>query len=289
MFRKSPSPSPSPEDESRQEIPFKKLTLKEVLGRGKFGVVHEADWKKHGTVAVKIIHDGSAGDRVYSTTELEAVHDAFEKELEVLARASAASSRVCRLRGHSYTKDGLPCIVMDLYEGGSLRNALNAYDGDLPYDMFLSFIKDMAKGLRDLHRINIVLRDLKPDNCLVDADNRVVLSDFGISRVVEETAGHHTRQIGTHIYMAPESFASSYVSSECDLWAWACCVVHLYSGKRPWHHVPRGALYQLIDTEHPLIPKDMPSPLRKLLKRCFRHDPSKRATAEECWAVVSQM
>ncbi|KNC56268.1 serine/threonine protein kinase [Thecamonas trahens ATCC 50062] len=290
-FRRSPSSSSGAASPTalKQFIPFKKLALKEVLGRGKFGVVHAADWKKHGRVAVKIIHDGSTTPTALSPDQAEAVHEAFEKELDVLARACAASDRVCELKGSSVTKEGFPCLVMELYDGGSLRNVLNEHRGKLPHDLFLSFVKDMARGVRDMHRINIVLRDLKPDNCLVDSDSRVFLSDFGISRVVEETAGLHTRQIGTHIYMAPESFASSKVSSECDIWALACCIVHLYSGKRPWHHVPRTAFYQLIDTQHPLIPKSMPAPLRKLLRKCFRHEPEARPTADECYAVIAEL
>lgn len=240
-------------------------------------------------MAVKVVCDGGVSPAMLTDKQIAAINSAFRKELSILARASASSARVCALKGYVFAPAG-PGIVMQLYAKGSLRDVLAAYQGaGLPWPMFLSFARDMAEGVRDMHAVSIVLRDLKPENCLVDGDDRLYLSDFGISRVVEETAGLRTRQIGTHIYMAPESFESELVSSECDVWALGCCLVHLFSGQRPWHHVDRKAFYRLVQTQHPLIPAAMPARLRSLVKQCFARNPKRRPTADECYSAICSL
>ena len=80
-------------------------------------------------------------------------------------------------------------IVMQLCEGGDLRQALSSYRGSMSRRWKVRVMLDISRGLEYLHSVRIVHRDLKPANILLDLSGRAKLADFGLSGYVEDTRG----------------------------------------------------------------------------------------------------
>lgn len=103
----------------------------------------------------------------------------------------------------------------------------------------MPFAMAIARGLEELHSRNIIACDLKPDNILCTDTGHAVIADFGISYVVSTTVGcvRPTNAQGTDNYMAPEQMFGGEEGGEVcfksDVWAFACSVIHMLTGRRP--------------------------------------------------------
>ena len=93
---------------------------------------------------------------------------------------------------------GRPYIVMELMPGTTLQDLVDR-DGPMPIEKAISKISDVIDGLREAHRLGVVHRDVKPSNCFLDADGRVKIGDFGLSKslVASDRADAH-RHVHRH-------------------------------------------------------------------------------------------
>ena len=154
----------------------------------------------------------------------------------MLLHATQNCHHVCRYHGITQ-KDDKFLIVMALYKGGSLAAHLTKQPGrKLGMVPALNILRDICRGLQELHSCGVAVLDLKPDNVLMTQSGSAVLSDFGISRIVTGTIGV-TKQsgvMGTFQYMPPEQFDDkAYVGIKCDMWALACTLIHMVNGEAP--------------------------------------------------------
>ena len=188
----------------------------QVLGESTFGRVR-AGWLRVGRnrrlpVAVKTID--------MPGSEQEAV----EKELKAHRHAAQHCSGVCLLFG-SCQHDGRLCIVMKQYER-SLRAAIAA--GPLDDATVCRWAHTLFRALDQLHESGLVVRDIKPENILLDAHGEAVLSDFGISARLQTVATVDAGVRGTFNYMAPEAFDERNAPGPpLDVWSMACVVVEM--------------------------------------------------------------
>lgn len=139
-------------------------------------------------------------------------------------------------RYHGIAKKGNEfLIVMEHYGGGSLTYfILNQPQGKVPLPKALDILKDICRGLQELHRRNVAVLDLKPDNVLMTEDGTAVLADFGISRIVTHTIS--TVAGGTPNFQPPEQFdigGQAYQGPKCDMWALACTFLNMVTGQAP--------------------------------------------------------
>src|SRR5262245_16289816 len=128
--------------------------------------------------------------------------------------------------------DGVPFVVMELVEGGSLRARMEK--GRVPLERALQWLRDVADALASAHRAGLVHRDVKPENLLLTADDRIKIGDFGASKELEQpfdaiaptlTAPGQalTREghvVGTPRYMAPEQLCGDALDGRADQFAW---------------------------------------------------------------------
>lgn len=202
-------------------------TLGRVLGQGAYGIVYAC--KKRGSgeeYAVKMI------DKV------ETPLNEIEHEAEMLRRL--AHRTVVRLHAVFYEKTFV-CMVMDSYAGGACIDGMQLYweqHGMLPKPVVKSVSNQMIGSIAWLHQNNVVHRDVKGDNYLMDRPDigdlecRIYLSDFGT--VCELPEGDRLRsQCGTKTYWAPELFAGSY-GLKVDVWALGVIFFGLLTGKFPF-------------------------------------------------------
>jgi len=157
--------------------------------------------------------------------------------------------------------------------------------GKLEPALVIRYAYSLFRTLRQLHECGVVVRDIKSDNILLDAYGELVITDFGISHVLQTvTHVQQTNMNGTFNYMAPEAFSEGAVGRPVDIWAMACVDVEMHSGLMPWAGMRMEQIITAvhIDKRAPAVPETAPA--AKLLRRCFATAPADRPSAAEMMA-----
>ena len=200
------------------------------------------------------------------------------------------------------TEDGIVYLVMELLEGRSLRDRLNA-EGALPIDDVVTISRQVCDALAAAHRVGIVHRDLKPDNIFLLADPtqpgvlRSKLFDFGVAKLLgeqEKQVGHKTiagSVVGTPFYLSPEQALCQDVGAAADIYAMGVVMFEMVTGRVPFAAEQLVLLLNAILKE-PAPPAsqfrpDVPAFLDRLILRCLEKDPGGRPqTMEEVVALL---
>ncbi len=155
--------------------------------------------------------------------------------------------------------------------------------------------KQICIAVAELHAQNIVVADLKPQNILIDEYDNCVVADFGISTILSHGMEHRMSDglHGTFNYMSPEAFDPETfggVTTQTDAWSFACCIVEMVSGKRPWDNTSMSAICYKIATarESPTVPASLPRLVRDTLIACFSYDRIDRPSFPEIYRVFEK-
>ncbi len=237
------------------------------LGAGGMGEVYRAkDTKLDREVAVKILPEAWAQDPERLAR--------FEREAKVLA--SLNHPNIAQIYG---VEDD--ALVMELVAGEPLK-------GPLPLETALNYARQIAEALEAAHEKGIVHRDLKPANILVTPEGVVKVLDFGLAAVAPASAGDSTISptltmratqagmlMGTAAYMSPEQAAGKPVDKRADIWSFGVVFWEMLSGQRLFDgetisHTLADVLRGPIDFDK--LPKETPSPVRNVLRRCLNRD-----------------
>ena len=176
-------------------------------------------------------------------------------------------------------------LVTELMHFGSLRDVLDR-NPELPWSTRLKLAKDAAKGMAYLHKRNIIHRDLKSQNLLVDKRWTCKIADFGISTVKEAKTRTMTC-IGTPMYMAPEVLAKSKYSEKADVFSFGILLVEIYTGQVPYSSKKYARLNQAQlmfkicnENARPEI-ENIPEALRELINDCWNMEAKLRPSFSE--------
>jgi Protein kinase domain/GAF domain len=125
-------------------------------------------------------------------------------------------------------------LVMDLVRGKDLGAVLKREGNPgLPVERAIEYVQQAAEALHYVHAQQIVHRDVKPQNLILDDEGQIILVDFGVARQMDDEEPTGTIGIGTPRYMAPEVFAEGAVSPRSDVFGLAATMWTLLSGKPP--------------------------------------------------------
>jgi serine/threonine-protein kinase len=214
--------------------------LERTLGEGGMAAVHLAhDLELDRPVAVKILNPALAAD--------EAFRERFLREARNAARL--AHPNVVHVFDAGTDDDGVPYIVMEYVEGGTL-----AERGKLEPGEAIALVLQAAAGLAHAHAAGLVHRDVTPGNLLVRSDGTLKVADFGIARAAEEGRLTQTGTIlGTAAYLSPEQAAGKEATPAADVYALGAVVYELLTGRTP--HV-FASLVELVrmQQEEPIVP-----------------------------------
>jgi len=253
---------------SPQEIQWGKL-----LKNGSFGAVHEGIWRNI-RVAVKIILQDPP------------VHVSGEDPHanEILMAAQMRHKNIVQFYGHGQTEKTEQCpskkyLVMELMKRGSLNRVLQK--SQLDWKMRIQMIRDLINAVLFIHQENVLHRDIKSRNILVNRDFSVKLSDFGFAIKLQnrqlEQDGFRVEKskiVGTKAWMAPEVLANGEYSKASDNYSLGVTIWEIVSGKDPSKETIAKPFAILED-----CPKSLNEPLSTIISALLQEDPAKRPTA----------
>ncbi|KAA1122383.1 hypothetical protein PGTUg99_037271 [Puccinia graminis f. sp. tritici] len=170
-------------------------------------------------------------------------------------------------------------LVMDLKSGGELMSYMQRFGGRFEESWVIFYTAEILSGLKFLHSMNIAYRDLKPENCLLDATGHVALCDFGLSKL-DMDAGSVTKTFcGTTEYIAPEVLLESGYTRLVDFWALGVLIFEMSVGWTPFFSENRAVRYTLIlesDIRTKFPKRGISEVTKQIILRLLERDPARR-------------
>lgn len=239
-----------------------------IIGRGGMGIVLEAfDSRLQRQVAIKVLDPELLDDEVS--------RQRFCRE----ARSAASITHENVVAVHQVERSGeeqLPYMVMQLISGESLEDRLNR-EKTLPLREIVRIGMQAAHGLAGAHAQNLIHRDIKPGNILLEPPHgRVKLTDFGLARVADDVRLTRTGFVtGTPLYMSPEQTLGKDVDHRSDLFSLGAILYEMCTGQPPFSGDSAVlVLKQIAEQKHrpirelnPAIPKWFADTVEQLLEK----------------------
>jgi len=255
--------------------------LQELVGEGGFGQVWRGyDPELDRPVAVKIPRPGRFGS----------AHRANRFLAE--ARKAARLSHPAIVPVYDVGRDGpWYYIVFEWIDGQPLSKRLAA--GPLPPEEAAAIVAQVAEALHHAHLRDLVHRDVKPGNILLDREGKVYLSDFGIAAFEDELVAAEDSVTGTPQYMAPEQAAgeSLRVTARTDIYSLGVVLYELLTGRPPYRAESPSDLRRQVLKAEPRPPRTIndriPAALERICLKAMAKDPAQRyATAADMAAEL---
>ncbi|ONM56883.1 Serine/threonine-protein kinase STY17 [Zea mays] len=179
--------------------------------------------------------------------------------------------------------------MLQFMHGGSIFDFLYNRRGNFQLPDVIRIASDVSKGMNYLHQINIVHRDLKTANLLMD-DQVVKVADFGVARVKDQS-GVMTAETGTYRWMAPEVIEHLPYDHRADVFSFGIVLWELLTGKLPYEDMtPLQAAVAVVQKDlRPTIAVDTHPMLAELLQRCWQKDPALRPTFAEIVDILNSI
>lgn len=242
-----------------------------VIGKGGMGVVLKAfDNELHRMVAIKILADHLASN--------SSARRRFAREAQ--AAAAVIHHNVIPIYNVE-SEEKFPYLVMQFVGGGSLQGKVES-EGPLSVEAALRIAKQTSAALSAAHEQGLVHRDVKPANILLDENvERVLLSDFGLARAVDDASFTRTGIVaGTPHYMSPEQAMGNAIGCSSDQFSLGCVIYFMLTGHSPFRATTAmGVLNRICQTAHrPLnqVNPSVPIEVCKLVDRLLAKRPEDR-------------
>ena len=244
--------------------------LGEVLGYGGMSEVHRGlDTRLGRDVAVKVLRADLARDPQFQMR--------FRREAQNAAALNHPAIVAVYDTGEVQSESGpLPYIVMEYVDGQTLREIVKT-SGPMTQQKVIEVMADVCAALDFSHRHQIIHRDVKPANIMINRAGAVKVMDFGIARALGE--GQNVTQtaavIGTAQYLSPEQARGEAVDARSDVYAAGCVLYELLTGEPPFTgDTPVAVAYQHVREEpkrpssvNPNIPPELDSVVLKALSK----------------------
>ncbi|KAK1553866.1 hypothetical protein Q3G72_004643 [Acer saccharum] len=243
----------------------------ELLGRGSFGSVYEGfsdDGFFFAVKEVSLLDQGSQGKQ-----------SIYQLEQEIALLSQFKHENIVQYFGTDKDESKL-YIFLELVTKGSLLNLYQRYH--LRDSQVSAYTRQILHGLKYLHDRNVVHRDIKCANILVDANGSVKLADFGLAKATKLNDVKSCK--GTAFWMAPEvvNNKNQGYGIPADIWSLGCTVLEMLTSQIPYSHLEcMQALFQIGRGVPPPISDHLSKDAREFILKCLQTNPSDRPTAAQ--------
>ncbi|KAJ5056965.1 hypothetical protein J3E74DRAFT_11662 [Bipolaris maydis] len=167
-------------------------------------------------------------------------------------------------------------LILEYAQGGELFHHLAA-ERMFSEDVAAFYMAEMVLALDHLHRtVGVIYRDLKPENCLLDSEGHLLLTDFGLSKVTLDEDNPCRSFLGTVEYMAPEVVQGLEYGAAVDWWSLGALGFDLLTGSPPFTGNNNAKIQEKIVKQKLSLPYYLSADAKDLLTRLLRKDPKKR-------------
>ncbi|TDH07041.1 hypothetical protein EPR50_G00119720 [Perca flavescens] len=258
--------------EFTKEIDPSRIRIERVIGAGEFGEVCSGrlrtPGKKEIAVAIKTLKGGY----------VERQRRDFLREASIMGQFDHPN--IIRLEG-VVTKSRPVMIVVEYVENGSLDSFLRQHDGHFTVIQLVGMLRGIASGMKYLSDMGYVHRDLAARNILVNSNLVCKVSDFGLSRVLEDDPEAAYTTTGGKIpirWTAPEAISYRKFSSASDAWSYGIVMWEVMSyGERPYWEMSNQDVILSIEEGYRLpAPMGCPVALHQLMLHCWQKERSHR-------------
>ncbi|XP_064378337.1 ephrin type-A receptor 3 isoform X3 [Dromaius novaehollandiae] len=271
--------------EFAKELDASNISIDKVVGAGEFGEVCSGRLKlpskKEISVAIKTLKVGYT----------EKQRRDFLGEASIMGQFDHPN--IIRLEG-VVTKSKPVMIVTEYMENGSLDSFLRKHDAQFTVIQLVGMLRGIASGMKYLSDMGYVHRDLAARNILINSNLVCKVSDFGLSRVLEDDpeAAYTTRGGKIPIrWTSPEAIAYRKFTSASDAWSYGIVLWEVMSyGERPYWEMSNQDVIKAVDEGYRLPPPmDCPAALYQLMLDCWQKDRNNRPKFEQIVSILDKL
>ena len=238
----------------------------EVLGSGGTSVVYKAkDILLNRLVTIKILREQFARDEKFVSR--------FRNEAQAVARLSHPN--IVSIYDVAFA-EGVHYLIMEYVEGGSLKEYIDQH-GPLPVDETLDIFHQLLNALQHAHENNVIHRDIKPHNILLDVKHNVRVTDFGPAVTTTNLTNQTNNDVmGSVYYMSPEQIKGEQITAATDTYSAGLLLYEMLCHQRPFTgdsavEIARQHLKGNVTPPHKLNP-DIPTELSSFVMKAVRRD-----------------
>ncbi|XP_006874718.1 PREDICTED: mitogen-activated protein kinase kinase kinase 1-like [Chrysochloris asiatica] len=222
-----------------------------------------------------------------TSAEQEEVVEALREEIRMMSHLNHPN--IIRMLGATCEKSNYNLFI-EWMAGGSVAHLLSKY-GAFKESVVINYTEQLLRGLSYLHENQIIHRDVKGANLLIDSTGqRLRIADFGAAaRLASKGTGAGEFQgqlLGTIAFMAPEVLRGQQYGRSCDVWSVGCAIIEMACAKPPWnaekHSNHLALIFKIASaTTAPSIPSHLSPGLRDVALRCLELQPQDRPPSRE--------
>ncbi|KAL1305217.1 hypothetical protein AAFC00_002135 [Neodothiora populina] len=267
-----------------------------MIGQGSFGTVYLALHAITGELMALKQVEMPSNSGIHLDAKKNNMIEALKREIGLLRELKHPN--IVQYLGSNSDESHLN-IFLEYVAGGSVATMLVNY-GSLGEALISNFVRQILTGLAYLHSQDIIHRDIKGANILVDNHGSVKISDFGISKRVEASSllqgpsqgggkrgGPRVSMQGSVFWMAPEVVRQTAYTRKADIWSLGCLIVEMFTGSHPHPNCTQlQAIFKIGSAERPNdarpeMPDNCSPEAVAFLEKTFEIEHEKRPSAEE--------
>eukprot|EP00163_Fabomonas_tropica_P034758 TRINITY_DN979_c0_g2_i1.p1 TRINITY_DN979_c0_g2~~TRINITY_DN979_c0_g2_i1.p1 ORF type:complete len:446 (-),score=149.24 TRINITY_DN979_c0_g2_i1:336-1673(-) len=248
-----------------EKVTVDDFELLAVIGKGSYGKVMQVKKKDTGEIfAMKVLRK----DKIVQRNQME------HTKSEVNVLQNVLHPFMVSMR-YSFQTDQKLYLILDYVNGGELFFHLSK-EGNFSEERARLYTAEILLALDHLHRFDIIYRDLKPENLLLDQDGHMRLTDFGLCKEDVTSDSSTTTFCGTPEYMAPEIVSGKSYGKAVDWWTLGTLLYEMLVGVPPFYSENVNTMYQKILTAPLRFPAHLSADAKSILEALLQRDPSKR-------------
>lgn len=254
------------------------------LGAGGMATVYNAfDSRDERNVAVKVILPSKRSSQIFIQQ--------FEKEAKVLAGLN--HTNIVKVLDYGLDNEQ-PFLVMDYIQGGTLKEAMKE---PFRWEKAAAILAPIARALEYVHQQDIIHRDVKPSNILIDENYNPLLSDFGIVKLLESQEEVESTAIGVGVgtpdYMSPEQGIGKSIDYRADIYSLGLVFYEMVTGHKAYTaDSPMAMVIKHVTDEIPkpsILNQNIPEYVEVAIMRAVQKDPQSRYQSMSEFADVLEM